>query len=208
DWAMTQNNLGTALQALGEREQDTTRLLAAVIALEAALEVRTRKAAPDWAMTQNNLGTALQALGEREQDTTRLLAAVTAYEAAIEVHTRKAAPVDWAGTQNNLGTARRWLAEFKSDQSAADQAKAAFDLCLLEWTQESVPYQWAITQWNLADLALVQHMLASDPDHLALAQSHLDAARAIFAEGPSDHQLARCEELQGKIDAAQGNPQP
>ena len=66
EWAMTQNNLGIALQALGEREGSPTRLTEAVTAFRAALEVRTRKAMPtDWAAIQNNLAAALQTLGER-----------------------------------------------------------------------------------------------------------------------------------------------
>jgi Tetratricopeptide repeat len=39
DWAMTLNNLGTALQALGDRESNTARLEEAVTAYDAALAV-------------------------------------------------------------------------------------------------------------------------------------------------------------------------
>ena len=38
DWATTQNNLGTALQTLGERESGTARLEEAVAAYRAALK--------------------------------------------------------------------------------------------------------------------------------------------------------------------------
>ena len=85
DWAATQNNLGTALGTLGERESGTERLEEAVAAYRAALEERTRERVPlDWAMTQNNLGTALATLGERESGTARLEEAVAAYRAALE----------------------------------------------------------------------------------------------------------------------------
>jgi hypothetical protein len=64
DWAMAQNDLGTALQRLGEREGGTARLEEAVVAYRAALTERTRERVPlQWAMTQNNLGTALSTLG-------------------------------------------------------------------------------------------------------------------------------------------------
>jgi tetratricopeptide (TPR) repeat protein len=73
DWAMTQNNLGNALQTLGQRESGTARLEEAVQAYRQALAERTRERVPlDWAMTQNNLGSALQTLGERESGTARL----------------------------------------------------------------------------------------------------------------------------------------
>ena len=61
---MTQNNLGDALWALGERESGTARLEEAVGAYRAALEERTRERVPlDWAVTQNNLGNALSRSG-------------------------------------------------------------------------------------------------------------------------------------------------
>jgi len=86
DWAMTQNNLGTALETLGERESGTARLERAVAAYRAALEERTRERVPlDWAKTQTNLGNALEALGERESGTARLEQAVAAYNGALEV---------------------------------------------------------------------------------------------------------------------------
>jgi tetratricopeptide (TPR) repeat protein len=88
DWAATQNNLGNALQSLGEREAGTARLEEAVGAHRAALEEYTRERVPlDWAMTQNNLGNALRSLGAREAGTARLEEAVAAYESALEVFT-------------------------------------------------------------------------------------------------------------------------
>ena len=73
DWAMTQNNLGSALRILGERESGTARLEEAVAAYRAALEEMTRARVPlAWATTQMNLGTALETLDERESGTARL----------------------------------------------------------------------------------------------------------------------------------------
>jgi tetratricopeptide (TPR) repeat protein len=88
-WANTQNNLGIALQALGDRESGTARLEEAVAAYRAALEVWTRIWLPgDWAVAQNNLGNALEALGERESGTARLEEAVAAFRGALEVRLR------------------------------------------------------------------------------------------------------------------------
>ena len=53
---MTQNNLGNALSALGERESGTAGLEETVAAYRAALEELTHKSAPfHWEATQNNL---------------------------------------------------------------------------------------------------------------------------------------------------------
>jgi Tfp pilus assembly protein PilF len=87
DWAMTQNNLGSALCASGKRESGRARLEEAVAAYREALKERTQERVPlDWAMTQNNLGTALCTLGERESGTARLEEAVTVVEAARAVY--------------------------------------------------------------------------------------------------------------------------
>ena len=80
-----QNNLGTALWTLGERESGTARLEEAVEAYRDALKEYTRERVPlDWAMTQNNLGNALRTLGERESGTARLEEAVEAYRDALK----------------------------------------------------------------------------------------------------------------------------
>jgi hypothetical protein len=60
-WATTQNNLGCALQTLGERESGTARLERAVAAYRAALEEWTRDRVPlNWAKAQMGLGNALE----------------------------------------------------------------------------------------------------------------------------------------------------
>src|SRR5260370_9332 len=92
---MTQNNLGSALSTLGERESGTARLEDAVAAYRAAPEELTRARVPlQWATTQNNLGIALQALGQRESGTARLKEAVAAWELCLTV-IDFAWPSDW-----------------------------------------------------------------------------------------------------------------
>ena len=89
-WATTQNNLGAALQVLGERESGTARLEASV-AYRAALEERTRERVPlDWAMSTGNRGVALRLLAERRGDIAmaeRALAQITAaFETCRDAH--------------------------------------------------------------------------------------------------------------------------
>jgi tetratricopeptide (TPR) repeat protein len=131
DWALTQTNLGNALQTLGERESGTARLEEAVAAFRGALEERTRERVPlQWATTQNNLGNALWTLGGRESGTARLEEAVAAYRAALEERTRERVPLDCARTQNNLGIALRTLGEREGGTTRLEEALAAWDVCL------------------------------------------------------------------------------
>ena len=153
-WAMTQNNLGNALQTLGAREDGTQRLEEAVAAYRAALEVWTRERVPlQWATAQNNLGNALQTLGEREDGTPRrrLEEAVAAYRAALEVYTRERVPLDGPMTQNNLGNALQTLGAREDGTQRLDEAVAAYRAALEVRTRERVPLDWAMTQNNLGN---------------------------------------------------------
>ncbi|MBI5155546.1 tetratricopeptide repeat protein, partial [Candidatus Poribacteria bacterium] len=155
DWAMTQNNLGSALLSLGERESGTARLEEAAAAYRAALEERTRERVPlGWARTQNNLGSALSALGERESGTARLEEAVAACRAGLEERTRERVPLEWAMTQNNLGNALSTLGERESGTARLEEAAAAYRAALEEYTRERVPLDWAMTQNNLGSALL------------------------------------------------------
>jgi tetratricopeptide (TPR) repeat protein len=112
DWAQTQNNLGNALLALGERESGTARLEEAVVAFRAAVTERTRERVPlDWAQTQMNLGRALETLGKRESRTARLGEAVAAWTACLEV-TSTVLPPEWV----------RWV-ETRRDEALAEVAR-------------------------------------------------------------------------------------
>jgi tetratricopeptide (TPR) repeat protein len=87
DWAMTQNNLGTAFSTLGERESGTAPLEQAVAAYRAALEERTRNRLPlKWAATQFNLANTLETLAERTHDKARMAEALGCMRGAAEVY--------------------------------------------------------------------------------------------------------------------------
>jgi tetratricopeptide (TPR) repeat protein len=154
DWAATQNNLGLALWALGERESGTAHLEEAVAAFRAVLEEMTRDRVPlGWAATQNNLGLALWTLGERESGTARLEEAVAAFRAALEEKPRDRVPLSWATTQNNLGLALQAIGERESGTGTArlEEAVAAYDAALEELPRDRVPLKWAGTQSNLGN---------------------------------------------------------
>ena len=64
EWASTQNNLGTALGALGlklsETKEGPSLVESAINAYRSSLEVRTRETRPlEWALTKQNIGQAL-----------------------------------------------------------------------------------------------------------------------------------------------------
>ena len=81
---MTQNNLGNALRALGERESGTAQLEEAISAYREALQERTRARLPlDWAKSTGNQGVTLMLLAERRGDAEMAKLAVQQIEAAF-----------------------------------------------------------------------------------------------------------------------------
>ena len=90
DWAMTQNNLGNTLWALGARGTGTVHLVEAVAAIRDALKERTRDRVPlDWAMTQANLALAAAEIDRRtDGDFSQSLAAI---DGALEVFRKSGA---------------------------------------------------------------------------------------------------------------------
>ena len=97
EWAKAQNNLGHALQLLGEQEDDKERLRQAAEAYRAALAACSRDAAPfDWGRAYNRLGDTLAVLGVEEGDSERLKEAIEAYREALNGVDRELAPLDWA----------------------------------------------------------------------------------------------------------------
>jgi tetratricopeptide (TPR) repeat protein len=119
DWAATQNNLGTVLQALGEREGSLELLNEAIAAFRAALEVRTRADVPIlWARTQNNLGNALGELGLRERNQERLAESIAAFRAALQVFEEIQA-------SSYIDTARRNLARAEARMTGEREKQVA-----------------------------------------------------------------------------------
>jgi hypothetical protein len=71
DWAITQNNLGTVLQRLGDRESSTDRLKEAITAYDAALEVFIAAKADYYIkLTQRNRANATALLEQHRKEPT------------------------------------------------------------------------------------------------------------------------------------------
>ena len=147
DWAMTQNNLGTAYSDR-IRGDKADNLENAIAAYEQALEVRTRTDFPvQWATTQNNLGNAYsdRIRGDKAEN---LENAIAAYNEALKVRTPTDFPQEWAMTQNNLGIA--YLDRIRGDKADnLEKAIAAYNAALEVYTRTDFPVEWATTQNNL-----------------------------------------------------------
>lgn len=180
NWAKIQNNLGIALQTLGQREPGTARLEDALNAHRAALQERQRDRVPlDWARTQNNLGNTLATLGARETGTARLEEAVNAYRAALQERLRDRVPLDWAATQNNLGNALHKLGEREIGTAKLEEAIIAYQAALQECTRDRVPLDWAMTLSNLGNALRILGQRETGTARLEEAVNALRAALTV-----------------------------
>ncbi|NEP13815.1 MAG: tetratricopeptide repeat protein [Symploca sp. SIO2C1] len=123
NWAMIQNNLGTAYWNLAQYEQPETFLNQAIVAYQAALKYRKPEVTPAaCAATQNNLGTAYWHLADQLPDESEakveyLEQCITVYKSAIALAQKlqqatPAIPInfDLSITHKNLGLAHYQLA--------------------------------------------------------------------------------------------------
>jgi hypothetical protein len=158
-WAASQNNLGTVLSELGERESEKSgiaRLQEAVGAYGEVLTVWTREQMPQlWAGGKVNLCGVLTRLGERESEDSginHLQDAVTACHDALKELTRERVPPQWAKAQNNPGVALMRLGERESGDSGINNlqdAVTAFRAALEEEARDRVPLDWAEGEHNI-----------------------------------------------------------
>ena len=95
-------------------------------------------------------------------------------------------------TQNNLGNALQILGERESGTTQLQDAVQAYQNALTEWTQDRVPLDWAATQFNLGGVYIIFFDKSSDPAHLETAETHLQAALAVFDDAaPYNSGMAR-----------------
>lgn len=160
-WAMTQNNLGNTLGALGAISPESKgRVLLdrATSAFEHALTIHTPDAMPhEWALTQSNLAAVFHSRGERTGGTeacTFFARAAAACDDALTIYTRHAAPVDWAMTQGMRANALAAQGERTIGTDGLElltRSIESYRELLSILTHDAMPARWAIAQRNLAN---------------------------------------------------------
>lgn len=97
------NNLGTALQELGQLTQDAVKLREAEDALTTALILKSKEKDPlSWEITQNNLAHAQRRLGAVTGDVAKLQEARDGFAACEDLRLEDDAPFRWARLQWNI----------------------------------------------------------------------------------------------------------
>jgi tetratricopeptide (TPR) repeat protein len=147
EWAKSQNSLGSALYALGKRDNDIQLLKEAITAFKDALEIRKPQTEPRaWAVTKNNIGIAFCSLGERNHQSAHIESAVSAYREVLSQGYCE--PSLRASILNNLGVALGVLSGFSHKVDLLQRSVAAFKESL-EYLPGAEPIDRAETLTNI-----------------------------------------------------------
>jgi tetratricopeptide (TPR) repeat protein len=120
---MTQNNMGTALVALGEFENPSKCFIEACKAYRAALDELDAERTPFyWSMVQHNLGIALRHEGARTKNIELLNETVAVLRNALKIRTQNRMPSQWQSTQYYLAWALLDLGTLENDAIVLLQA--------------------------------------------------------------------------------------
>lgn len=181
NWAYLQRNLGTVLQAMGERTDDVATMAQAVAAYRAALEVFTLENTPfPWATTNNRLGEVLFRLDSISGETAGLKEALAAYQGALKVLNRASHPLLWATTMNNLGQTAQVLGREIGNKEVIGRAVAACEQALKVRTREKYPTLWASTQNNMGSALFLLGRMSGDEGYFQKALDAFMDAREVY----------------------------
>lgn len=181
NWAYIQRNLGTMLQAIGERSDDVTTLDQALTAYRHALEVFTLNNTPfPWATTQNRIGEVLYRLDIKSGETAGLKEALTAFQGALKVLTKKSTPLLWSETLNNLGQVAQVLGREINNTEVVERAVSACQQALKVRTRDQHPTLWATTQNNMGSALFLLGRMSGDELYFQQALEAFMGAREVY----------------------------
>ncbi len=217
NYAMIQNNLGSAYGDLAHYQSPVDSLAKSVQAYTEALRYRSPHADPArYAATQNNLGTAYWNLAQHHQPVHCLQRAIAAYSEALNYYSPQCEPLYYAMIQNNLGTAYWNLAQHKQaapdevDQVTARTANQNNDTATQGGTRQAhsisapiSPADWLQRAIGAYHAALQFRTLAVAPAAHAATQNNLGTAHWHLANLAGMPATARHQHLQQAIAAYQ-----
>jgi len=182
NWAYMQRNLGTVLQALGERADDVDTLEHAAQAYRAALEVFTFETTPfPWATTQSRLGEALYRLDIKTNDTKGLKEALTLYQGALKVLNKRSTPLLWSGIMNNFGEAAQVLGRELNHEDVLKRAVEAYKQALTVRNRTAQPTLWAATQNNMGSALFLLGRMTNEEHYYEAALNAFMGAREVYS---------------------------
>ncbi len=182
DWGFGQKNLGCALQALAEQNDDREGFEKVVDAYNAAAKALHNRGCPlAWASAQNRLGTILYRQVMKKDDLDLLKHALGAFQEALKVYNREETPLLWADALSNFAQAAQILGEQMRNPEAIEKAAEACRSVLEVRGKDEQPLSWAASQNNLGSALFLFGKMNKNIDVLIDASEAFTMARDVYA---------------------------
>lgn len=203
EWAMTQRNLGDALDAPFGFDWNAAPLHPAMAAFENALAVyESRSDRLDAAYVELALASGYEIIGRYEPGRENVSKAVEYYRAAVQGFDPRTHPDDWAGAQLQLANALRVLSFWDKGTKDIEDAIAANKEALKVYSKQVNPIHWSEAQGQLAQSLSQLGQVTSNPGDFRQSISLL---RQILDGYPRKYRPMPWSELQSALgDALMG----
>ena len=206
-FALIQNHLAAAFEAMGGRETGSEYLEQAAKAYHAvAVSLSFADHPKDWAFAQTRLGMVFYRLAvRRDNDAAHLKASIKALETARTVFTQDDAPDRWAEITNQIGVALMALGSQVAGTEALERSIKAFRSAHEVRFRTKVPLLWAQTANNLGAASIALFRRSKSPALLEEAVRNFEGAREVFLQHRQNRTVAvieknltRARELMGR----------
>jgi tetratricopeptide (TPR) repeat protein len=197
EWAIVQQNIGSALSELSEIGLQPALLKDALTSLQNALAVyQAQSDQIDSAYVQYRMGNTYREIASHEPGTDSLHRAVECYQATIKGFDVKHYPLIWAGANVQLGSTLTTLADREGNAKGFEDAIATFRLALTVYNWDAYPSQWVDTQVQLAEAFQLLGQERSNVDDLKQAVA---ICRQVLEGFPRDRDPRRWAATQATL---------
>jgi len=202
EWAATQSNLGTALQALGRQESDSKLMSKSVDAYTAALLVYSRKETPEeWSIVMFQLGAAFHTYGSLLKGNRNLQKAVVSYKNALAELDADLYALELTATHNNRGAVLTHLGESEENADRIEEAIRAYETALTVSMEQQLPFHLAVL--IRVNKATANSVLAEMTKNAVLAEEVADEFELILMCFPHALQPLCVKHCEAQLSKAQ-----
>ena len=182
-YALTQNHMASALQALSKRDNKPEPLKYAADCYRSIIAVLgPHTHANDWALAQIHLGDVLVSLSNSGDPEKHLKGASAAYQNALKIFTRQTMPGPWAQLMNQLGVTLMTLSESNENNKSLDHAASCFRQALEIRRRDVAPLLWAQTANNLGAVTFSIYKTSNNSGLLNEAAQCFEGAAEVYGK--------------------------
>lgn len=175
--------LGLALQIIGERTNDTARLEESADAYRRALVHTSRRRHPvDWGLMKYRLGCVLYKIDLAVGDDNALREAINACQAARQVFDRYMHPIRWAEISNTLAQILQVYGDNVRSMPVLEYAVKCCIGALQVRTPDTAPLQWASLQNTLGSALFLLAKHSGEWEYMRQSSEAFQYALTVYKD--------------------------